>query len=83
MALELEIAKVGTQIFNDGSNRGNRMKEELISMIGNHVQRVKIEYKNLTFGEDMGGIKVSFDQIERVLGYNEEVNVEEGIRKLA
>ena len=83
MALESDAAKVKSQIFNVGSNRGNHTKEELIDMIRKHVSGVTIEYKDLTFGGDMRDIKVSFDKIERVLGYTAEVTVEEGIRELA
>jgi nucleoside-diphosphate-sugar epimerase len=83
MALESDIAKVGSQIFNVGSNRGNHTKEELISVIRKYVSGVTIEYKDLTFGGDMRDIKVSFDKIERVLGYKAEVTVEEGIKELA
>jgi nucleoside-diphosphate-sugar epimerase len=83
MALESDITKVGNQIFNVGSKEGNHTKEELIGMIRKYVPGVTIEYKDLTFGGDMRDIKVSFDKIERVLGYKAEVTVEEGIRELA
>lgn len=82
MALESDIARVGNQIFNVGSNRGNHTKEELIGMIRKYVQGLTIEYKDLTFGGDMRDIKVSFDKIERVLGYKADVTVEDGIREL-
>jgi nucleoside-diphosphate-sugar epimerase len=83
MALEEDIAEVGNQIFNVGSNKGNYTKEELIRMIQKYVPGVTIEYKDLTFGGDMRDIKVSFDKIGRVMGYKAEVTVEEGIRELA
>jgi nucleoside-diphosphate-sugar epimerase len=83
LALESDIEKVGNQIFNVGSNKGNHTKEELIGMIQNHVPGVTIEYKDLTFGGDMRDIKVSFDKIERVLGFRTEITVEDGIRELA
>ena len=83
MALELDLAKVGNQVFNVGSNRGNYTKEDLIRMIQKYVPGLTITYKDLHFGGDMRDIKVSFDKIERVLGYRAEVSVEEGIRELA
>ncbi|MEW6512336.1 MAG: NAD(P)-dependent oxidoreductase [Bacteroidota bacterium] len=83
MALEADIAKVGNQVFNVGSNNGNYSKEELIGMIQKYVSGVTIEYKDITFGGDMRDIKVSFDKIERVLGYKAEVTVEQGIQELA
>ena len=83
MALESDIAKVGNQVFNVGSSRGNYSKEELIGMITKYVPGITIEYKDLSFGGDMRDIKVSFDKIERVLGYKAEVSVEQGIQELA
>jgi nucleoside-diphosphate-sugar epimerase len=83
MALESDIDKVGNQIFNVGSNRGNHTKQELIEMIQKYVPGVTVEHKDLTFGGDMRDIKVSFDKIERVLGYKAEVTVDEGIKELA
>ena len=83
MAVELDIARVGNQVFNVGSNRGNYTKDDLIELILKHVPGVSITYKDLRFGGDMRDIKVSFDKIERVLGYRAEVSVEEGIRELA
>ena len=83
MALELEVDKVGNQIFNAGSNSGNYTKVELIEIIRKVVPALTIEYKDLTFGGDMRDIRVSFDKIERVLGYKADVSVEEGINELA
>jgi nucleoside-diphosphate-sugar epimerase len=83
LALEADAGKVGNQVFNVGSNGGNYSKEELIGMIQKYVSGVTIQYKDLSFGGDMRDIKVSFDKIERVLGYKAEVTVEQGIQELA
>lgn len=83
MAMEFDIKKVGNQIFNVGSNEGNYSKEEVIHLIQKYVPEVTIEQKDLSFDGDMRDIKVSFDKIERILGYTTDVTVEEGIRELA
>ena len=82
MAIETDLSKAGGQIFNVGSNRGNFTKEEIIGMIRKYVSGLTIEYKDLTFGGDMRDIRVSFDKIEKVLGFKAEVTVEEGIKEL-
>jgi hypothetical protein len=40
---------------------------------------VDVEYKDLTFGGDMRDIRVSFDKIRRVLGFEPKMDVEAGI----
>ena len=83
LVLEAEEKKVRGQVFNVGSNEGNYSKEDLIRLVQNHVPGVSIEYKDLTFGGDMRDIKVSFDKIQRVLGYKTDISVEDGIRELS
>ena len=83
LALEFDIHKVGNQVFNVGSNTGNLSKEQVITLIQKYVPGVTVQYKDLTFGGDMRDIRVSFDKIEKVLGYKTEVTVEEGIQELA
>jgi len=82
MGLEADESKVRNQVFNVGSNSGNYTKEEIIHLIQKYIQGVSLEYKDLSFGGDMRDIKVSFDKIERELGYKTEVSVEEGIKEL-
>ncbi len=82
MAMELDLDKVGNQVFNVGSNSGNYSKEEVINLIKKYVPEVTIQLKDLSFDGDMRDIKVSFDKIERVMGYKTEITVEDGIREL-
>jgi nucleoside-diphosphate-sugar epimerase len=82
MGLEAEEWKVRNQVFNVGSNSGNFTKEEIIHLIQKYVQGVSLEYKDLSFGGDMRDIKVSFDKIQRTLGYKTEITIEEGIEEL-
>jgi nucleoside-diphosphate-sugar epimerase len=80
--MELGLDKVGNQIFNVGSNAGNYSKEEVIQLIQKYVPELTVELKDLSFDGDMRDIRVSFDKIERVMGFKAEVTVEEGIKEL-
>jgi nucleoside-diphosphate-sugar epimerase len=44
-----------------------------------HVVGTEIEYKDLSFGGDMRDIRVSFAKIHRVLGFEPQVSVADGI----
>jgi len=83
LALEAPLKSVRGQVFNVGSNNGNFTKDEIVSLIRKYVPGVEVEYKDLHFDGDMRDIKVSFDKIERVLGYKARITVEEGIREMA
>lgn len=83
LALAADDGKAGNQIFNVGSREGNYSKEEIIHLIQKYVSGVAIEYKDLSFGGDMRDIRVSFDKIERVLGFRAVRTAEEGIRELS
>jgi nucleoside-diphosphate-sugar epimerase len=83
LVLDVEEAKVRNQIFNVGSDNGNYSKEDLIRLVQKFVSGVEIEYKDLSFGGDMRDIRVSFEKIGRVLGYETKHTVEDGIRELA
>jgi len=83
LALQAPLDKVRNQVFNVGSNSGNYTKEEIVGMVKKYVPGLEVEYKDLHFDGDMRDIKVSFDKIERVLGYKAQITVEEGIREMA
>lgn len=82
-ALKAPLNKVRSQILNVGSNTGNYSKEGIARLVQKHVPDVAIKYKNIRFDGDMRNIKVSFDKIERVLGYRAEISVEDGIWEMA
>ncbi len=83
LVLDVDEARVRNQIFNVGSDSGNYSKEDLIRLVQKFVSGVEIEYKDLSFGGDMRDIRVSFEKIGRVLGYETKHTVEDGIRELA
>ncbi|HEX3049987.1 MAG TPA: NAD(P)-dependent oxidoreductase, partial [Aggregatilineaceae bacterium] len=70
---------VGGQIFNVGSEKGNYSKDEIVALVQKHVKNVEIQYKDLSFGGDMRDIRVSFEKIRRVLGFELSISVEDGV----
>ncbi len=77
--LDTSIDAVRGQVFNVGSDAGNHTKDEIVRLVQKHVRNVDVEYKDLTFGGDMRDIRVSFDKIRRVLGFEPRMDVEAGI----
>jgi nucleoside-diphosphate-sugar epimerase len=82
LALEAPLEKIRGQVFNVGSNLGNLSKEKIARLVQKFVPGVEVEYKDLSYDSDMRDVKVSFDKIERVLGYKAKIGVEEGIREM-
>lgn len=70
---------VGRQIFNVGGDDNNYTKDEIVALIQRHVEGTRVEYKDLTFGGDMRDIRVSFAKIQRALGFQPTITVEQGI----
>jgi nucleoside-diphosphate-sugar epimerase len=83
LALEAGLTIIRGQTFNVGSNNGNYSKEELVALIRKYIPGLIVEYKNLNYPEDMRDIRVSFDRIERRLGFKAKVSIEDGIREMA
>jgi nucleoside-diphosphate-sugar epimerase len=79
LMMEAPIDVVRNQVFNVGSEDGNYTKEEVIELVRKHVSGVSVEYKDLSFGEDMRDVRVSFDKIRTALGFAPTRSVEDGI----
>ncbi len=82
LALESPQEKVGGQIFNVGTAHGNYTKDQIVSLIIKRLAETRVEYKDLTFGGDMRDITVSFEKIQRELGYITTLTVDDGIREV-
>lgn len=79
LMLEGPVDLVRSQVFNVGSKDGNYTKEEVIELVRKHVSGVVVEYKDLSFGEDMRDVRVSFEKIHRMLPFATTRSVEDGI----
>jgi nucleoside-diphosphate-sugar epimerase len=82
LGLEAERSKVRGEIFNLGTDDGNYSKDDIVQHVLKRMPETIVEYKNLTFGGDMRDITVSFAKINRVLGFETTLNVDDGIREL-
>ena len=79
LALEAPLERLRGQVFNVGSDNRNYTKDELVELVRCHVNGMEVEYQDLSFGEDMRDIRVSFAKIRQVLGYDPKISVEQGI----
>ena len=76
---EAPAERVRNEIFNVAAANGNYSKLELVELIRKHVPAVEIEYRELSFGEDMRDVALSCEKIGRVLGFRARRAVEDGI----
>ena len=82
LGLEAPEEKVQGEVFNLGSEKGNHSKDEVVAMIQKRLPDTQVQYKDLTFGGDMRDIRVSFEKIRKVLGFETQLTVEDGIDEL-
>jgi nucleoside-diphosphate-sugar epimerase len=77
-----ERDQVGGQIFNMGTEHGNKTKDEIVTAVSQVVPNVVVRYKDLSFGGDMRDIRVSFEKVKRVLDYHPQITVEQGVKEV-
>ena len=49
---------------------------------GKRLPETTVQYKDMTFGGDMRDISVSFEKIQRELGFSARFTVDDGIREV-
>jgi nucleoside-diphosphate-sugar epimerase len=81
-ALDASEDKTRGRIFNVGRNDGNYTKAEIVSLIEREVPGLLVEYRDLSFDGDMRDVRVSFDRIERTLGWKARISVPDGVREM-
>ena len=82
MGLEAEQSKIRGQVFNLGTENGNYSKDDIVGLVLKRMPETTVEYKDLTFGGDMRDITVSFEKIQRVLGFDTTLDVDDGVREV-
>jgi nucleoside-diphosphate-sugar epimerase len=82
MGLEAEKEKIRGQVFNLGTENGNYSKDDIVGFVLKRMPETTVEYKDLTFGGDMRDITVSFEKIQRVLGFDTTLTVDDGVREV-
>jgi nucleoside-diphosphate-sugar epimerase len=75
------VDKIGNQVFNVGSTEQNFQKQQLVDLIKPYAPYASIEYVERT--EDPRDYRVSFEKIKKVLRFEIEHSVEDGIREVA
>jgi nucleoside-diphosphate-sugar epimerase len=82
MGLQAPDEKVRCQIYNLGSDNGNYTKDQIIEMVLKRIPETVVIYKDMTFGGDMRDITVSFEKIQRELGFQTRLTPDDGIREV-
>ena len=82
LGLEAPLDKVNQRIYNLGSVKGNYTKDEIVGLVIKRLPDTVVTYKDLTFGGDSRDIAVSFDHIQRELGFAPTLTVDDGVREI-
>jgi nucleoside-diphosphate-sugar epimerase len=78
--IEADIAEVGNQVFNVGSDRQNYQIEGIARMIADTLGGVKVHFDGKSL--DVRDYRVSFRKAGEVLGFQPEDSVEAASRKI-
>ncbi len=82
LGLEAPENKIRGQVYNIGSNHGNLTKDDVVTLVLKRLPETHVNYKDLTFGGDMRDISVSFEKIQRELGFEARFTVDDGVREV-
>ncbi len=82
LGLEAPAEKARGQIYNLGTDKGNYTKDEIVGLVIKRLPETSVSYKDLTFGGDMRDITVSFEKIQRALGFTAALTVDDGVREV-
>ncbi|MGE5249153.1 MAG: NAD-dependent epimerase/dehydratase family protein [Bacteroidota bacterium] len=82
LGLEADESKTRGRVYNLGTEKGNYSKDQIVALVLKRMPETVVEYKDLTFGGDMRDITVSFARIQRELGFEAQLDVDDGIREL-
>jgi nucleoside-diphosphate-sugar epimerase len=74
--------KMPELIYNLGTASGDLTKDEIVALIIKRFPEVDVNYKDLSFGGDMRDIHVSFERLNKALGFKAGLTVDDGIREL-
>lgn len=82
LGLEAPVEKTRGQIYNLGTPEGNCTKDQIVTLILKRLPETLVRYKDMTFGGDMRDISVSFEKIQRELGFYAHLTVDDGVREV-
>jgi len=76
------LATVRGQVYNLGTEAGNLTKDEIVGLVLKRLPETTVTYKDLTFGGDMRDISVSFEKVQRELGFEATLTPDDGVREV-
>jgi nucleoside-diphosphate-sugar epimerase len=79
LGLDAPRENIRGRIFNLGSQRCNYTKNEIVSFIQEILPEVRVSHTDLDFEQDMRDVRVSFERVERELGFTARRSVYQGI----
>jgi nucleoside-diphosphate-sugar epimerase len=82
LGLEAPEGKARGQVYNLGTPDGNRTKDQIIALVLKRLPETSVHYKDMTFVGDMRDITVSYEKIQRELGFNANLTVDDGVREV-
>ncbi len=82
LGLQAPEDKVRCQVFNLGSEGGNYTKDQIVELVLKRMPETVVTYKDMTFGGDMRDITVSYEKIQRELGFQTRCTADDGIREV-
>jgi nucleoside-diphosphate-sugar epimerase len=82
IGLQAPDEKVRCQIYNLGSENGNYTKDQIVELVLKRMPETVVNYKDMTFGGDMRDITVSYEKIQRELGFQTRLTPDDGIREV-
>ena len=82
LGLHAPAEKICGQIYNLGSDSGNYTKDQIVELVLKRLPETVVIYKDMTFNGDMRDISVSFEKIQRELGFQTQLTAEDGVREV-
>ncbi len=82
LGLQAPEEKIRGQVYNLGSEDGNLTKDQIVTLVLKRIPETIVHYKDMTFGGDMRDIRVSFEKIQRLLGFRSQLTVDDGVREV-
>jgi len=81
MAMEAPLEKVNGEIFNVGHNSMNFQVKDVADKIKKVMPSIEVEYA--PSDKDNRSYRVSFDKIEKILGFMPKKSIEDGVKEIA
>lgn len=82
LGLQAPAEKVRCQVYNLGSDEGNYTKDQIVELVLKRLPETTVIYKDMTFGGDMRDITVSYEKIQRELGFQAHLTPDDGVREV-